>query len=83
MAETKRGRPPKAGKPRTVAKRLIMTAAEKEMLTETAAMYEMSENATIIRAIFEMHERANVYKPTGKYAKPKQQDEASETVGGE
>ena len=44
MTETKRGRPPKAGKPRTVAKRLIMTPAEKEMLAETCTNGQMYIN---------------------------------------
>lgn len=78
MANGKRGRPalsePKTA--RQIKKSFTLTPAENCLLEETAAMYEMSQCAVMVKAVMELHQK-------GKQYKPKQQDEGAETAGGE
>ena len=73
---------PKTANPRTIRKGLVLTPAENSMLEETAAMYGTSQSAVLIRGFIELHQRGKAYEATGKYAKPKRQDEGAETAGG-
>ena len=68
MEKAKRGRKPIAN-PRSIKKCLLFTPAEDNLLKEAAALYGLSQNATVIKAIMELHQRAKHYELTGKYAK--------------
>lgn len=61
MEEKKRGRPA-TGTAKSIARNFRFTPAELAILEETATMYGLSQNKTVMRAIMELHQNAKPYK---------------------
>lgn len=64
MEQKKRGRPATVAA-KTIARNFRFTPAEMAILEETARMYDLSQNATVTRAIMELHQKAKPYKKNG------------------
>jgi len=61
MEEKKKGRPA-TGAAKTIARNFRFTPAEFAVLEETAKIYDLSQNATVMRAVMELHQKAKPYK---------------------